>query len=344
MSTHTFPNITHYSYSALRCLIVEFPYQGEVFVRLKGPNDDLPRTITGTPKNGTVLLYRNPLLHPGDMRVLRAVDRPELNQLINVVVFPAAHLITKRSIPGECSGGDLGEIATLHVVETTLHVVETTFYFLTQHSCCRLLSLADVCGADGDCFAVIWDPKLIPPGMREVKPFDYEMHAKTEEENMKAECGGTPVLLTITEFVSNAMCNIALGKISHHHLAICDQLSLGARDPLAIELACTQALAVDYPKTGVPPKIPREALEMVKRNGYPDFMEKKAKKTYISKKPLGMLYHRCRAVSCEISLSSAFGLSDFPVVDAEYVREGRVGYAVEAQKAYHYYRRLVSVM
>lgn len=50
--------------------------------------------------------------------------------------------------------------------------------------------------------------------------------------------------------------NEALGRIANMHLAICDLLADGARDPLAIELAKAHSLAVDYPKTGVAPEMP----------------------------------------------------------------------------------------
>ncbi|KAJ5594295.1 uncharacterized protein N7459_000503 [Penicillium hispanicum] len=53
---------------------------------------------------GICILARNPSLHPGDIRVVRAVDRPELRHLIDVVVFPQTG---DADIPGMCSGGDL---------------------------------------------------------------------------------------------------------------------------------------------------------------------------------------------------------------------------------------------
>lgn len=53
---------------------------------------------------GLCILARNPSLHPGDIRVVRAVDRPELKHLRNVVVLPQTG---SRSIANMCSGGDL---------------------------------------------------------------------------------------------------------------------------------------------------------------------------------------------------------------------------------------------
>ncbi|KAI0540386.1 RNA dependent RNA polymerase-domain-containing protein [Xylaria digitata] len=53
---------------------------------------------------GLCVVGRNPSLHPGDLRVVEAVDVPALRHLRDVVVFPANG---DRDIPSMCSGGDL---------------------------------------------------------------------------------------------------------------------------------------------------------------------------------------------------------------------------------------------
>ncbi|KAK3336183.1 RNA dependent RNA polymerase-domain-containing protein [Cercophora scortea] len=53
---------------------------------------------------GLCLVGRNPSLHPGDIRVVEAVDVPSLRHIRDVVVFP---LTGDRDVPGMCSGGDL---------------------------------------------------------------------------------------------------------------------------------------------------------------------------------------------------------------------------------------------
>ena len=71
----------------------------EVFVQLsKGPRDK-PSIITGP-----MILARNPSLHPGDIRVVRAVDVQALRHLKDVVVVPQTG---DRPIVNMCSGGDL---------------------------------------------------------------------------------------------------------------------------------------------------------------------------------------------------------------------------------------------
>ncbi|KAH7405857.1 RNA dependent RNA polymerase-domain-containing protein [Phaeosphaeria sp. MPI-PUGE-AT-0046c] len=53
---------------------------------------------------GICILARNPSLHPGDLRVVRAVDVPALHHLKNVVVLPQTG---DRDLANMCSGGDL---------------------------------------------------------------------------------------------------------------------------------------------------------------------------------------------------------------------------------------------
>ncbi|XP_042496044.1 probable RNA-dependent RNA polymerase 1 isoform X2 [Macadamia integrifolia] len=53
---------------------------------------------------GKVIVAKNPCLHPGDVRVLDAIDVPELYHMVDCIVFPQKGV---RPHPNECSGSDL---------------------------------------------------------------------------------------------------------------------------------------------------------------------------------------------------------------------------------------------
>lgn len=53
---------------------------------------------------GKIIVSRNPCTHPGDVRLLQAVDRPEFSHLVNVVVFPSTG---ERPLCNMMAGGDL---------------------------------------------------------------------------------------------------------------------------------------------------------------------------------------------------------------------------------------------
>ena len=71
----------------------------EVFIQVSRNEDGQPQVITGP-----MSLARNPSLHPGDIRVVRGVDVPQLRHLMNVVVLPQTG---DRDLASMCSGGDL---------------------------------------------------------------------------------------------------------------------------------------------------------------------------------------------------------------------------------------------
>ncbi|XP_030468170.1 RNA-dependent RNA polymerase 1-like [Syzygium oleosum] len=87
---------------------------GQVFVqysgRTKGQMWDESIMFIGTDSDqrfvvqGKVVVAKNPCLHPGDVRVLTAIDVPALHHMVDCVVFPQKG---KRPHPNECSGSDL---------------------------------------------------------------------------------------------------------------------------------------------------------------------------------------------------------------------------------------------
>jgi RNA-dependent RNA polymerase len=69
--------------------------EGEVFFQIRKTDSDTVERV-----EGKVLIYRNPCLHPGDIRIVKAVYRPELAGYVNIVILPAAENM-KRSLSAE---------------------------------------------------------------------------------------------------------------------------------------------------------------------------------------------------------------------------------------------------
>ncbi|OMO98990.1 RNA-dependent RNA polymerase, eukaryotic-type [Corchorus capsularis] len=72
---------------------------GEVFVQFSGSRSEQRYIV-----QGKVVVAKNPCLHPGDVRVLTAVNVPDLYHMVDCVVFPQKGF---RPHPNECSGSDL---------------------------------------------------------------------------------------------------------------------------------------------------------------------------------------------------------------------------------------------
>ncbi|KAJ7785716.1 RdRP-domain-containing protein [Mycena metata] len=80
--------------------------EGEIFSTVVDDRAGVDLAITGR-----VLITRSPQIHPGDVQFVRAVRRPQLQHLRNVVVFSCKG---SRSLPSKLGGGDLdGDIYNL---------------------------------------------------------------------------------------------------------------------------------------------------------------------------------------------------------------------------------------
>nr|CAG8522922.1 6936_t:CDS:2 [Entrophospora candida] len=74
--------------------------ENEVYCCISDPQNPSARKVV----TGTCIVFRNPCFHPGDVRVVTAVNVKKLDYLVDVLVFPAKGY---RDIPSQCSGGDL---------------------------------------------------------------------------------------------------------------------------------------------------------------------------------------------------------------------------------------------
>ena len=101
----------------------------------------------------------------------------------------------------------------------------------------------------------------------------------------------------MTEFVAEYIRFDQLGEIDNAHKAQADSIEGGVEASLCLKLAELHSLAVDAPKTGEWPKMPKEAKVSV----FPDFMMKSDKPSYPSEKVLGKLFRECRAFKDSIA-------------------------------------------
>ncbi|GAN07814.1 RNA-dependent RNA polymerase 1 [Mucor ambiguus] len=204
--------------------------EGEVFVQFHDTSGMKSKQQLIT---GNVVVFRNPCFHPGDVRIVKAVDREELHYLVDVIVFSSKGM---RDIPSMCSGGDL----------------------------------------DGDDYTVYWDPRLIPSGNYEAMDYTPAPPKLVDEVKIK----------DIIKFFVNYISNDNLGQIANAHLATADQSPIGARDGRCIRLAQLHSEAVDFPKSGKPAKLTSDLRVQI----FPDFMQKKDRESYQSKKVLGQIF------------------------------------------------------
>ena len=76
----------------------------QVFVQYSAVSDDPSKEFNRSDKRvlkGPVVVGRNPCLHPGDVKKLKAVDTPQLRHLVDCVVFPRKG---PRPHPNEMAG------------------------------------------------------------------------------------------------------------------------------------------------------------------------------------------------------------------------------------------------
>ena len=193
--------------------------EGEIFFQIRKPGSDSTERITGN-----VLMYRNPCLHPGDVRVVTAIDCSVLSKYVNVLLFPANNSM-KRSLSAECSGGDLdGDHFALIWDKNLIPPVH----------------------------------RITPP--MDYQLFADTCKKKQEE---KEEASGEKIEQTEIGYMMAGM-RTSLGKVARLHLAVCDILPKGALDPLSIRIAEQASVAVDFPKTGVAASLPKEGAVLLR--------------------------------------------------------------------------------
>lgn len=226
---------------------------GQVFLQRRLPDG------TVKPLLGKIVVSRSPALHPGDIRVLDAVDteesREKLSHYIDCIVFPQRG---ERPHPHECSGGDL----------------------------------------DGDTFLCLWGERWIP-SIQDTAPFGAHETIDTGTVSKDDNTVDVPEVrqFFVDYIYEDKLGNIAdahvrkftgltvvLTVVQMYHA---DKSDKGVFDPVCLELARWHNIAVDAPKTGK--QVPN--LDCMKIPEYPDHAcPTSLSRTYPSQKILGKLY------------------------------------------------------
>ncbi|MCJ1309503.1 hypothetical protein MMC25_003163 [Agyrium rufum] len=155
--------------------------------------------------------------------------------------------------------------------------------------------IASMCSGgdlDGDDYLVMWDPKLLPKDWF-YKPMDHTAQKPVGVKEVTT--------VHITDFFVHYMKNDTLASIALAHLATADDSPQGVKNLKCLQLADLHSTAVDFPKTGIPARLPHE----LKPRRRPHYMEYKGE-TYHSSKILGQLYDHIQLVDFEPNFDLGF--------------------------------------
>ncbi|TGZ78031.1 RdRP-domain-containing protein [Ascodesmis nigricans] len=176
--------------------------------------------------------------------------------------------------------GDVRVVNAVYVESLKHHVDVVVFSQNGDRPVPSMLSGGDL---DGDDYVVIWDPEFTDALMNE-EPASYSAPPKEKlDREVQVE--------DIQKFFVQYMKNDRLGMIANCHLAWADTSPDGVKSTQCIQLAQLHSDAVDYPKSGVPAKMPSKL-----KTKYPHFMKKDADRSYTSSKILGQLYDMVKRV------------------------------------------------
>ena len=174
---------------------------------------------------------------------------------------------------------------------------------------------------DGDLYFVCWNQSLLP-NKQDVQPMDYnKAEPKKELEPIQSS--------HMTKFVVDYIRSDQLGVIDNTHKALADQEKDGIQSEICLHLAEIHSQAVDAPKTGKWPKMPKTKLK-----SYPDFMMKSDKPSYPSENVLGKLYRRCQ----KFKDTTSEKYSQKKRIDKSLLLPGNDKYIFQAREVYQRYR------
>lgn len=255
---------------------------------------DQKKTGIYEPIGGICIIARNPSLHPGDIRVVRAVDKPELHHLRNAVVLPQTG---DRDLGNMCSGGDL----------------DGDDYWIIWDQ--------DLIPPPQEWNHPAMDFTAIPPRrVRDkvtVKDMTEFFVSYMKNDNLGTIAHAHLAQADVREFgVKDDKCKLLFAS---------DLFFILTKSGLA--LAQLHSQAVDFNKSGVPAKM----LQDLRPRTWPHFMKKKSKNQYHSEKILGQLYDMVKFVDFVPDYDAPF---DERILQAHEASEEMLQRAAEIKEQY----------
>jgi hypothetical protein len=184
---------------------------------------------------------------------------------------------------------------------------------------------------DGDNYFVFYDPDLILDENNLSEPMNYTFWLRPlKKNNIQIE--------DVIEYFAEYTNLNNLGLIGDAHLALCDKDKLGAKGKIPMKIAKKFSRAVDAPKTG--DEVILSDDEEPKE--FPHYMEKSARKTYISETVLGKLYDEIHNIIGDISKKEKY---DEKYYDEDLVQSGWEKFGILALVFYRdFFEEIVKLM
>ncbi|CAF3949624.1 unnamed protein product [Rotaria sp. Silwood2] len=184
---------------------------------------------------------------------------------------------------------------------------------------------------DGDEYWVCWNEDLVNNATIQHPPATFDATEKVKHD-------GEITMKEMADFFFKYLSSDSLGILSNRHLACC-ALS-GPSHPDSCRLAKIISEAVDFPKTGVLPKYPKD----ITINQYPDFMQNKYKESFVSNSSIGIMYREVRTV-WEIHLAEQDKLTDQKInVNKDFLIHGYKKYINQARNEHEYYSSRINTI
>ncbi|CAF1475388.1 unnamed protein product [Adineta steineri] len=185
---------------------------------------------------------------------------------------------------------------------------------------------------DGDEYWTCWNEDLINNATEQHIPASFNS-AEKEKHNDEI------TISTIADFLYKYfLSSDSLGVLSNRHLAYCALHGPNHEDSL--NLAGIISQVVDFPKTGVPPKVPTN----ININRYPDFMENKHRESFESDSSLGIMYRQVKDVwKMHLQWQNTFEEQNI-IINPDLIIEGYADYIIEAEEDYKYYTSRINTI